>query len=86
MLEDGVGLLLGQKVRKQDSHMDNMGQEHVERPNKLLFDSAPLHDEALGLDVSMKHWRTGLTKWMMFSGTIPTNLELNAVCTVVFYV
>ena len=55
-------------------HQD-MGQEHVERPNKVLFDSAPLHDEALGLDVSMKHWATGLTKWMMFSRTIPPNLE-----------
>ena len=52
-----------------------MGQEHVERPNKLLFDSAALHNEALGLDVSMKHWGTGLTKWMMFSRTIPPNLE-----------
>ena len=75
MLEDGIGLLLGQEVRQQDSHMDDMGQEHVERPNKLLFDSAPLHNEALGLDVSMKHWGTGLTKWMMFSRTIPPNLE-----------
>ena len=63
-----------------------MGCSTATSPNKLLFDSAPLHDEALGLDVSMKHWGTGLTKWMMFSRTIPTNLELNAVCTVVFYV
>ena len=61
MLEDGVGLLLGQEVRQQDSHIDGMGQEHVERPNKLLFDSALLQDEVLGLDVFMKHWGTGST-------------------------
>ena len=30
--EDGVGLLQGQEVRQQDSHIDGMGQEHVERP------------------------------------------------------
>ena len=32
MLEDGVGLLLGQEVRQLGSHMDDMGQEHVECP------------------------------------------------------
>ena len=52
-----------------------MGCSTATSPNKLLFDSALLHDEALGLDVSMKHWGTGLTKWMMFSRTIPPDLE-----------